>query len=207
MIAPARIAAIGAALGLVSAVAVAAAVRGEDPDWPCQQRLVPSITAAAVWSGPTLEGIDEWHAEPRVAGLVARIAPRDVPTPEGEAAIKRFLEAAESERNRLATLAFAGLLEETNRQRADLIDRLKQFARRQHSIADIVARITAELRAIPPHSQGEAADRRAELEQRRSFTTRAFEEAQRTVRYACEAPLQLEARLGAYARALQAGAS
>jgi hypothetical protein len=206
MIAPARIAVLGAALGLVSAAAIAA-VRGEDPDWPCQQRLVPSITAAAVWSGPTLEGSGDWHAEPRVAGLVTRIAPREVPTPEGEAAIKRFLEEADGERNHLATLAFAGLLEETNRERADLIDRLKQFARRQQSIAEIVARITTELRAIPPDSQGDAADRRAELEQRRSFTTRAFEEAQRTVRYACEAPVQLEARLGAYARALQAGAS
>jgi hypothetical protein len=105
------------------------------------------------------------------------------------------------------TLAVAGLLEETNRARNDLIGRIKQFARRQRDIADIVARITAELRALPPDAQGEAADRRAELEQRRSFTSRAFQEAQQTVRFACEAPVQLEARLGAYIRALQDGLS
>jgi hypothetical protein len=34
--------------------------------------------------------------------------------------------------------------------------------------------------------------------------TRAFESTQRTMRYACEVPVQLEARLGRYARFLQA---
>jgi hypothetical protein len=32
----------------------------------------------------------------------------------------------------------------------------------------------------------------------------AYQESQRTLRYACEAPVQLESRLGDYARALQA---
>ena len=41
------------------------------------------------------------------------------------------------------------------------------------------------------------------MAQRLAFVIREFEEAEQTLRYACEAPVALEARLGAYARALQ----
>ena len=50
---------------------------------------------------------------------------------------------------------------------------------------------------------GEAAARRVDLQQRYDFTARNFEEIQRTIRYACETPVALDARLGAWARALQ----
>jgi len=60
-----------------------------------------------------------------------------------------------------------------------------------------------ELRAIPPDASGDAVVRREDLEQRLAFSTRAFEGAQQTVRYLCDAPLRMEARLGRYARALQ----
>jgi hypothetical protein len=45
------------------------------------------------------------------------------------------------------------------------------------------------------------------LQQRHDFTARNFEEIQRTIRYACETPVALDARLGAWARALQQSAS
>jgi hypothetical protein len=45
------------------------------------------------------------------------------------------------------------------------------------------------------------------LQQRHDFTARNFEEIQRTIRYACETPVELDARLGAWARALQEAAS
>src|SRR6516165_8476328 len=41
---------IAAIAVLVAAIAHAAAPpRAEDPDWPCQQRLVPHLSAAAYW--------------------------------------------------------------------------------------------------------------------------------------------------------------
>jgi hypothetical protein len=45
------------------------------------------------------------------------------------------------------------------------------------------------------------------LQQRYNFTALNFEEIQRTIRYACEAPVALDARLGAWARALEKAAS
>ena len=45
---------------------------------------------------------------------------------------------------------FAGLLEETDRERAGLIEELKEIGRRQRELADLVARLATELNAIPP---------------------------------------------------------
>ena len=69
------------------------------------------------------------------------------------------------------------------------------------------ARLAAKLDAIPPYVTGEAAARRVDVQQRYNFTARNFEEIERTIRYACETPVQLDARLGAWARALQEAAS
>ena len=73
---------LGALTCLVS-FAVGAAPRNVDPNWPCQQALVPEIAAATVWSGPPVEGIGDWHADPAVAALVERAAPRSVSTASG----------------------------------------------------------------------------------------------------------------------------
>jgi hypothetical protein len=180
--------------------------RGDNPDWPCQQRLVPNLAAANFWHGSSLDGIGDWQAEPKVAALVRSIAPRKITAEQGEAAIAAFADGlgAESERAKMLALAFGGLLDETNRERAGLIERILELGRRQRELAEIATKAGEELRAIPETATGDEAARRADLEQRFTYVTRAFESTQRTMRYACEAPVQLEARLGRYARALEA---
>ena len=194
------------ALAWLVPLAAGAAPRNVDPDWPCPQALVPKIAAATIWDGPSLDGIGDWHAEPSVAALVARIAPRGISAADGEAAIDDFTRDLGGERNHLITLAFAGLLDETNRQRTEVIGRIKELAQRQRSLADIIARLTAEVDAAPA-DKGEPSPERAELMQRWTFSSRAYTELQGTMRYACDVPGQLDARLGAYARALQAALS
>jgi hypothetical protein len=87
-----------------------------------------------------------------------------------------------------------------------LIDTLKQIGRRQRQLADLVGQLAAQLDAIPADASGEAAARRIDLQLQHDFTARNFEEVQRTIRYACESPVALDARLGAWARALQEAA-
>ena len=193
-------------LALVAALnARSAAPRAEDPDWPCQQRLVPKLTAAAYWSGPALEGLD-WRADPEITDLVRRLAPRRVSTQEGLSEIAAFVRNVSTDRPRRLALVFRGLVEETDRERAGLIEELKEIGRRQHELANLVARLATELNAIPPDARGEAAAKRTDLQQRHDFTARNFEEIQRTIRYACETPVELDARLGVWARALQEAA-
>jgi hypothetical protein len=174
----------------------------QDHDWPCQQRLVPKLAAAAYWSGP-LDAEGDWRGDPDVAELVRRLAPRQVTTEEGLAAIAAFVKSVSADRRHRLALVFRGLLEETDRERSDLIERLRQMGRRQRELADLVARLADELKSVP----FEDADKRADLQQRHDFTARNFEEIQRTIRYACETPVALDARLGAWARALQQAAN
>jgi hypothetical protein len=193
-------------LGMLTvALLAAAAPRSEDPDWPCQQRLVPRLTAAAYWSGP-LDTEGDWQADPEIAALVRRLAPRHVSTETGLAEIEAFAKKATVDRPRRLALVFRGLLEETDRERAGLISQLTQMGRRQRELAELVGRLADELRSVPPDATGEAAEKRVDLQQRHDFTARNFAEIQRTIRYACEAPVELDARLGAWARALQAAA-
>ena len=197
----------GAAILAVAALEVipawaAAPLRAEDPDWPCQQRLVPQLVAASYWSAP-LDAEGDWRADPEVAELVRRLTPRQVTTEEGLVAIAAFVRMASGDRRHHLALAFRGLLEETDRERGDLIARLRQMGHRQRELTDLVARLGDELKSVPP----EAADQRLDLQQRHDFTARNFEEIQRTIRYACEKPVALDARLGAWARALQQAAN
>jgi hypothetical protein len=177
--------------------------RSEDPNWPCQQQLVPKLAAATYWNGPPLDNVGDWHADAEIAGLVRRLAPRRVSTEEGLSEIAALTRTLSSDRAHRLTLAFLGLLEETDRERAGLIEKLKNIGRHQRELADLVAELAAELKSIPPDATGEAAAKRLDLQQRHEFTARNFEEIQRTIRYACEAPVGLDARLGAWARALQ----
>jgi hypothetical protein len=196
------------ALGLaLEANAQPAQPPNENTDWPCQQRLVPKLAPAAYWSGTSLDTAGDWRADPEVANLVRRLAPRWVTTEEGVAEIAVFAQSASDDRSRRLALVFRGLLEETNRERAALIERLKQIGRRQRELADLVAQLAAELKSIPQEAAGEMADKRIDLQQRHDFTMRNFTAIQSTIRYACEAPVQLDARLGAWARALQRLAS
>ena len=138
--------------------------------------------------------------------LVERISPRGVSAEEGVAAIAEFAAALDTDqhKDRLLTLAFEGLLETTNRDRADVISRLMELGHRQHDLADIASKANTELRALPPDSAtADEAARRSDLEQRFAYVTQAFESAQRTMRYACNVPIALEARLGRYAQALK----
>ncbi len=188
-------------VALAAALALAAAAAGPSPgaDWPCVQRFVPRLAAAALWPGTPPEG--DWRAAEGVAALVGRVSPRAVPEEEGTAAIEAFAAPLDpASRRRLLPLAFAGVLEETNKQRDSLTEQIRRFARRQRDLAEGVRRLEGELRATPL----DAGAARTELEQRHAFAAKAFTDAERTMRYACEAPVRLEGRLGAYARALAA---
>ena len=187
---------------LAGAVALALGAAGPapaDPDWPCVQRLVPTLTAGTIWAGHESKG--DWRANPPVAAVVGQAAPRSRRLPDAVAALDTFAAAVPaSERPAALSQVFAGLVDETNRQRGDVIENLRGTARRQRSLTEITSGVTAELRALPADAP---AARREEIMQRRTFLIREYEEIERTIRYACEVPGALEARLGSFAQALQ----
>jgi hypothetical protein len=195
--------ATGPWLALLS-VSAFAAPPVQDPDWPCQQRLVPQLSAGTYWTGAPIPDVVDWRSNPRVADLVQAVMPRDVSIETGTGKIEAFAKGLKGdEKTKILPVAFAGILDETNQERGQFIARLKELTRRERDIAAQVAKLTDEINAIPADANGETASRRTDAMERQAFLTRTFDETRRTMQYACEAPTQLEARLGAYARALQ----
>ena len=192
---------LAGALALAPSFAVAAP-RATDPDWPCQQVLVPVLTAEMMWGGPPLDSVGDWHGEPQVVALVERIAPREVSIEDGEAAVAEFLRDHAADHAKLAGLIFVGLLDETNRERRAVIGRIKDLAERQRNLAALIARLTSDLDAMPAEPAGEQAAERADLQQRLTFTSRTYAQVQSTMRYACQVPATFDRRLGAYAHML-----
>ncbi|HEU0156016.1 MAG TPA: hypothetical protein VFQ82_08090, partial [Stellaceae bacterium] len=139
--------------------------RAANPDWPCEQLLVQHLTAASYWSGP-LDTSGNWHDDKEVAAVVARLSPRRVTTEAGLKEIDAFAKSVTTDRARRLALLFRGLLDATDQTRAGLISELKGIGRRQRELAALVARLRAQLDAIPPDATGAAAAQRVDLQQR-----------------------------------------
>lgn len=185
----------------VFALAIGAAGPPADPDWPCMQRLVPTLTASTLWGGHDAAG--DWRADPAVAAVVAAVAPRGVSAADGTARLDQFVATVPAaDRPAVSAQVFAGLVDETNVQRSQIIDRLRDIARRQRTLTELTSRVTVDLRALPADAP---AAQREEIVSRRGFLIREYEQIERTIRYACEAPVQMEQKLGVLAQALQRG--
>lgn len=184
---------------LIAALLLCAAGPPADPDWPCVQRLVPTLTPGTLWAGHDPTG--DWRRDPGVVAMVRAVSPRAVPV---EAAAERLSAYTSTlpipERSEKLAELFAGLVDETNVQRSGIIDRLRTITRRQRLLADTSSRVSAELAALPADTP---ATQRSEVAERRVLINREYEEVERTIRYACEAPVAMEAKLGTLARALQ----
>lgn len=90
-----RSAILAAALFLGAASAPASALDKRYPDWPCRQLKVPALTAAAMWSGPSIGAVgDAWEQAPGMPELVAQLAARRTSMPEAEKAISAYLTGA-----------------------------------------------------------------------------------------------------------------
>jgi hypothetical protein len=183
---------------LVGLAPLQALAAGEDPDWPCVQRLVPQIAPAAIWSGPPLDLVESAH-HPAIDELAAELAVRRVPLDEAVPMIEAFASGLEAEANAASlTLLFARTLEIINRDRSSIIEGIRKFSRGQRALADRIADANSELRALPVDSVLE----RDALVMQRDWDARIFDERRTSLTYLCEQPVLLDQRAFALARAI-----
>src|SRR4029453_18588362 len=112
----------GKSWSVAMAVAIELALRGmalaadpRFPDWPCSQVKVPEISVAAVWTGPSIDDVgNAWEEDATIRELVARLAARRTPLDDAQKAISDLVTGAEAERQKKATLIFAGLFQTLN---------------------------------------------------------------------------------------------
>ncbi len=174
----------------------------QDPDWPCEQALVPQVSAAVVWDGPPVDGL-AWQEVPQVADLVAQIAQPGSSEPAAQAAIAAFAGSlSQSDKDRMLALAFAGVLEVLNRDRATLIDGIKRYARDQSRRAEALGQELDRMVQLEKDGSESADQARQALKKRLTLEERIFDERERSIQFLCTRPVAVEQRLGFLARTL-----
>ena len=169
-----------------------------NPDWPCVQRKVPTLTSVQMWDGPAVDDLTQWHDNEEMRKLIAVLASRRVPLEEAAAAIARFADAQPADkRDRALELLFAGLLNTVNNDRAVVMSGIERFQQRQKARAAEIERQGAMLRQLKDRAESDE-KARSELpaaQERYDWDVRVFTERQQSLPLACEVPVLIEQRL------------
>lgn len=191
-----------ALLLLLLAGTAAAAPPVRDPDWPCQSVKVPTLSLAAIWTGPPIEAhLKSWRQDEEAANLAQRLAQRRIPIADAEQAVKHFAQdAGEARQDRLLDL-MAGLFSMLDAERSNVINGLSRFGHRQKELAAEVRSTMTELRTAQDKPDADQATVTT-LSEHVNWGTRVFGERQQSLRYACDVPNLIEERLGVLARAI-----
>ncbi len=181
-----------------AALPARAQIPGQNPDWPCAQRLVETLSAGSYWNGPITPNPD-WRNDEAMFSLVTDLVDRDTPDADALAKLTQHVATIPpADRPHRLSALFAALVDQTNDVRTPLIQRLEQLGRRQRGMGDSIAALSNKIDTVPatdPHHD--------DLVGERDFDVRAFQDTQHTMRYACEAPPAMERRLGTFAGVLQ----
>ncbi len=189
-----------AAIGAIRSAANAADPRY--PDWPCAQAKVPEVSVAAVWDGPSIDGVGEtWKNDPRVSELVARLAARRTPLEDAQKAAEDFIAASGADKAEKAKLLFAGLFQELNRQRTEVMDGIDRITAKEKGLAETIRSDRAALGELQDKSDPDQ-QKINDLTGRLEWGTRIYEDRRKTIRYVCDVPTVIERRLFALGRAI-----
>jgi hypothetical protein len=174
------------------------AAAGEDPDWPCVQRLVPEIAPGMIWAGPPLDRVDG-EPRPEVDALASELAARRVPLDQAEAQVERFAATLENgQKDEQLTRLFARTLDDINRDRSSIIQGIRKFARGQRALAERINARNDQLSALGPDQVVE----RDALLAEQGWDLRVYEDRRSSLGYLCEQPVLLEQRAFALARTI-----
>jgi hypothetical protein len=187
-----------AALLLAGLSAPVAAATGEDPDWPCVQRLVPKIAPAVIWPGPPIEQVNG-PADPRIDELAGELSARRVPLEEARAQIDAFAASLnDAQKNEQLTKLFVRTLEIINNDRSSIIEGIKKYARGQRALAQSINAKNERLIDLPK----DQVLGRETLVAERDWDVRIYDDRARSLTYLCEQPVLLDQRAFALARTI-----
>jgi hypothetical protein len=185
-------------LGATGPDRAALAATGENPDWPCIQRLVPEIAPAVVWAGPPLDPVDG-PPSPAIDRLAEELAARRVRLTEAEAQVEAFAETlAAEQKDAQLTRLFARTLAIINQDRTSIIQGIKKYARGERALSESITKKNERLSDLPPDQILE----REALIAERDWDIRIYDDRRSALPYLCEQPVLLEQRAFALGRAI-----
>ena len=199
---------MGLALTSVSQVEAQRAAAGP-PDWPCVQRLIPELAWGTLWTGPSLDELEqEWWEDDEIARVARFAISRSTPEEQALARVSEFVESidpSDAAAEQRLTQLFAGLYELTNRERRRTIDRIRGASRAQMARLDTISGMVDELEIQRSNADSAAdqaeADRLAEA---LFWEQRTFQHRQQALPALCEQPYLLEEQLSRMVRVIMA---
>lgn len=173
------------------------------PDWPCVQRLIPELAWGTIWTGPSLDELEQRWWEDEEVGRVARFATaRATPEEQAMTRVRDFVASVDDdEAEARLTLLFAGLFELTDRQRGRAIAATRQAARAQMARLDTISGMVDDLEALRADDAADPADIER-LSEALFWEQRTFQKRQQALPAMCEQPYLLEERLGRMVRVI-----
>ncbi len=163
-------------------------------DWPCPQVLVRQISLPAVWSGPSIDGVD-WRRDPAQVARIAKLAARRTPIEDAQKSIEDIATTSGPRKDTELLALFVGLFERLDAERTQIIDGLVRFGRKQRDLAETIKAEQAARRGKVPDAESAA--------KRLDWNLRVFEERRQALASVCESPALIEQRLFALARTIQ----
>lgn len=180
----------------ISGHAAATVTDKNNPDWPCVQRKVQTLTSSQIWDGPPVEEIRDWSSDPELMKLVPGLVSRRIPIEEAAAAVKTYAgKQAAAERDAKLTRMFAGVLSKINEERSNVINGVERFQKRLRGRASEIERQSSEIIKLKEEAKDEASRKAlAAAEEKHAWEVRIFQERQQNMPLACEIPVMIEAR-------------
>lgn len=179
-----------------------------DPDWPCVQRKVSTLSPGTVWTGPDLEAAGPWGDDYEAASLAQKIASRRTDLSEVDPLLDEFVAKAGDEKAKRLTRVFAGVFEVVNNERSRVIGGIARYAQGQRRMAERIRQEADQISAVKDgpsaNDAREMPKEASELEAKFAWDRRIFQERSQSLNYVCEVPTLLEQRLGEVARKIQA---
>lgn len=186
---------------MLQATTAIAAPRGLDPDWPCQQVKVPSLSIASFWNGPAIDlTASKWRQNESGAALVAIITQRRLPLEQAAHRIEDYAKSHATKTDLLDVLS--GTFDVLDRERSNVLDGLDRFGQRQKILADNLRNDSEALHAAQANMpQDEVAIR--SLTEHLLWDQQVFQARRNSLRYACDIPPIIEQRLYGVAKVIE----
>lgn len=198
-------------LALLALSGPALAQPRQDPDWPCVQRKVATLSPGQFWTGPDIASAGDWGSDSDAAVLAQKIASRRTELSEVGPLLDAYvakLGTDKDAKDKALSRVYAGVFEVLNGERDKVMSGIGRYAQGQRRMAERIrdeADKISQVKDAPSASDAtELPKDQNELETKFAWDRRIFQERSQSLTYVCEVPQLLEQRLGEIARMIQA---
>jgi len=181
-----------------------------DPDWPCVQRKVETLSPGQFWTGPDIASAGDWGSDNDAAVLAQKIASRRTDLSQVDPLLDAFAAKFGSDKDakdKALTRVYAGAFEVLNGERNKIMNGIARYAQGQRRMAERIrdeADKVSQIKDAPSRGdETELPKDQTELETKFAWDRRIFQERSQSLTYVCEVPQLLEQRLGELGKRIQ----